>query len=70
MNSSNYTVEFNGYDYVVLFGARVVAAFGSSEEAYHAKRAFEDKPKPSAFDKTPPAMRLAKAQYHGQNLSH
>jgi len=65
MNSSNYVVEFNGYDYVVLLGVRVVAAFGSMDEAFAAKRAFEDKPTLNDFDKTPPAMRVAKQFYYG-----
>lgn len=64
MNSSNYCVEFNGYDYVVLLGVQVVAAFSSSEEAFKAKRAFEDKPKLNTYDKTPPAMRMAKKIYY------
>lgn len=65
MNTLNYVVEFNGYDYVVLLGVRVVAAFGSMDEAFAAKRAFEEKPTPSSYDKTPPAMRAAKQFYYG-----
>lgn len=68
MNISNYIVEFNGYDYIVLFGGRVIAAFANSEAAYDAKRRFEDRPVLQEFDKTPPAMRLAKALYHGENI--
>ena len=67
MNYSNYLVEFNGYDYVVMFGGRVIAAFASSDDAYHAKRSFEDKPILSDYDKTPPAMRAAKAFYHNEH---
>jgi len=65
MKDVNYTVEFNGYDYVVIYGGRVVAAFASSEAAYHAKRSFENKPVMKDYDKTPPAMRVAKKHYHG-----
>lgn len=64
MNDSNYLVEFNGYDYVVMFGGRVIAAFATSDDAYHAKRSFEDKPILNAYDKTPPAMRGAKAHIY------
>jgi len=65
MPSSNYTVEFNGYDFVVLLNSTVVAAFASSEDAYHAKRSFEDRPVLNEYDKTPPAMRAAISVYHG-----
>lgn len=68
MTASNYIVEFNGYDYIVLFGGRVLAAFGNSEDAYQAKRSFEDRPVFQEFDKTPPAMRLAKTLYHGDRV--
>ncbi|WEJ62402.1 hypothetical protein [Thiomicrorhabdus lithotrophica] len=68
MKFSNYLVEFNGYDYVVMFGGRVIAAFASSDDAYHAKRSFEDKPTLNNYDKTPPAMRTAKAYYHGERV--
>ncbi|MDX1353193.1 MAG: hypothetical protein R3254_09285 [Thiomicrorhabdus sp.] len=68
MQNSNYLVEFNGNDYVVLFGVRVIAAFGSSEEAFQAKRSFEERPTSNDFDKTPPAMRAAKALYYAQRL--
>ncbi|WP_321325971.1 hypothetical protein [Thiomicrorhabdus sp.] len=68
MSNSNYLVEFNGSDFVVLFGARVVAAFANCEEAFEAKRSFENRPVLSHFDKTPPAMRAAKAIYYGQKM--
>ncbi|WP_040727576.1 hypothetical protein [Thiomicrorhabdus sp. Kp2] len=68
MTNSNYLVEFNGSDYVVLFGVRVVAAFANSEEAFDAKRSFEDRPVLSDYDKTPPAMRAAKANYYRQEV--
>lgn len=68
MNYSSYLVEFNGYDYVVMFGGRVIAAFASSDDAYYAKRSFEDKPILNHYDKTPPAMRAAKAYYHGERV--
>ena len=68
MNNSNYIVEFNGYEYIVLFGGRGVAAFANSEAAYEAKRSFENKPAMSEFDKTPPAMRVAKELYHRQRM--
>lgn len=68
MPNSNYLVEFNGTDYVVLFGARVIAAFANSEKAFEAKRSFEHRPISSDFDKTPPAMRAAKAVYYGQKM--
>ena len=60
MNQSHYFVEFNGYDYVVLMGVKVVAAFATCEEAFNAKRAFEEKPSLPALEKIPPAMRQAK----------
>ncbi len=65
MNVPNYFIEFDGTDYLVLMGARVIAAFGSIDEAFNAKRSFEEKPRLNEIDKTPPAMRLAKSVYHG-----
>lgn len=66
MSNSNYFVEFNGYDYVVMFGVRVVAAFATIDEAFTAKRAFENRPVLTDYDKTPPAMRVAKQHFHQQ----
>lgn len=69
METPNYFVEFNGYDYVVLLGVQVVAAFATMDEAFNAKRAFQDKPSMASYDKIPPAMRAAKQLYHPQNNS-
>lgn len=65
MPQSNYLVEFNGYDYVVLLGISVVAVFASIDEAYDAKRSFENKKRLTSLEKIPPAMRAAKATYYG-----
>ena len=61
ISNTHYIVEYNGRDYVILFGVRVIAAFASSEEAFKAKRSLEDRPVLSDYDKTPPAIRAAKA---------
>ncbi|WP_029408321.1 hypothetical protein [Thiomicrorhabdus sp. Milos-T2] len=66
MNTSNYYVEFDGSDYIVLFGTNVVAAFANSDEAYSAKRSFEERPVIQQQDRTPPAMKVAKALYYSQ----
>lgn len=63
-NQGQYLVEFNGSDYVVLMGIQVVAAFATIDEAFAAKRRFQERPHVSDVDKTPPAMRMAKAQYY------
>lgn len=66
MNTSNYMVEFNESDYIVLFGTRVVAAFSNSDAAYSAKRSFEERPVMQEMDRTPPAMKVAKALYYSK----
>ena len=64
MNLSGYEVEFNGYDYVVYLGRRAVGAFATIDEAFDAKRNFEQSPLINVLDKTPPAMRAAKKKFH------
>jgi len=66
ISNAHYIVEYNGSDYVVLFGVRAVAAFASSEEAFKAKRSFEDRPTLNNYDKIPPAIRAAKALFAAQ----
>jgi len=61
----HYAVEFNGYDYVVLLNSIAVAAFATSEDAFKAKRSFEDRPTIKNQDKTPPAMRAMKQALYG-----
>lgn len=60
MDISSYMVEFNGSEYVVYLGSRAVGCFNSIDEAFEAKRSFEQRATASVFDKTPPAMRAAK----------
>ena len=66
MGISSYMVEFNGSDYVVYLGARAVGSFASIDEAFEAKRSFEQRATSSIFDKTPPAMRAAKQRLYQQ----
>ncbi|MBO1925060.1 MULTISPECIES: hypothetical protein [Thiomicrorhabdus] len=60
-----FNIEFNGYDYVVVEQGRVIVAFSTLEDAFEAKREFEEKPACSIDLKVPPAMRLAKMQLYG-----
>ena len=57
-------VEFNGSDYLVLRGGSAIATFATIEQAFAAKRTFEDRPIIPQFDKTPPAMRNAKKRIY------
>ena len=69
MNLSGYEVEFNGYDYVVYLGRRAVGAFATIDEAFDAKRSFEQRPIVRPLDKTPPAMRAAKQKFYPSNVA-
>lgn len=60
MSNSEYSVEFNGSDYLIVYGDQVVGAFSNTKAAYETKRSLEGRPRLSAIDKTPPAMRAAK----------
>lgn len=66
MAHKEYQVEFNGHHYVVLEGHQELAAFDSCVEAYNAKRDFETKSFPLNWEKTPPAMRMAKRMFYGE----
>lgn len=59
-----YLVEFNGHDYVVLLNFTALANFASIEDAFAAKRTFEERPVIKQIDKTPPAMRYAKTRLY------
>lgn len=63
MLTSEYSVEFNGEDYVIVFDGKVIGAFATSKEALDAKRTFTNRPHLSNFDKVPPAMREAKRRF-------
>lgn len=62
----DYLVEFNGYGYAVLVGFTAVAVFATIDEAFAAKRVFEERPIIHQLDKTPPAMRAAKQRHYAQ----
>lgn len=64
-SKEHYLVEFNGYDYAVLLGFTAVAVFATIDEAFAAKRTFEERPIIHQLDKTPPAMRVAKQRHYG-----
>ena len=68
MTESIYQVEFDGLNYMVLKGSEVIAAFEGCDEAYQAKREFETKNIPLAWQKVPPAMRVAKLQFYGRHI--
>ncbi len=60
MTNSIYKVEFDGLNYIVLKGEQVLAAFCSCDEAFDAKRRFEDRRNIDPWQKVPPAMREVK----------
>lgn len=69
MRNRDYQVEFDGVNYVVVKAGRVLAAFGSCEEAYDVKRKFESTQMPVGWQKVPPAMQLAKRYFYGKSVS-
>ncbi len=68
MPTSDYTVEFDGMNYVVLKCGQFLSAFVDADSAYAAKRAFSDKRLPENWQKVPPAMRFAKQKLYGHTV--
>ena len=62
---NRFTIEFDGTYYVVTDNQNLTALFTSIEEAYEARREFEEKRPVVIEQKIPPAMRWAIA-----NLTH
>ncbi|MEA3405875.1 MAG: hypothetical protein U9R28_09085 [Pseudomonadota bacterium] len=66
MSALEYTVEFDGINYMVLKSGQVLAAFADVESAYDAKRSFVNKNLPKNWQKVPPSIQMAKELLYGK----
>ena len=60
---NRFSIEFDGSCYVVTDNRSLTAMFATIEEAYEARRDFEEKRPVAADQKIPPAMRWAIANF-------
>jgi len=67
MSTFEYTVEFDGVNYMVLKSGQVLAAFADADSAYEAKRNFVNKNLPNDWKKVPPSIQMAKELLYGQS---
>ncbi|HHT00723.1 MAG TPA: hypothetical protein ENK73_07705 [Thiomicrospira sp.] len=69
MSALEYTVEYDGINYMVLKSGQVLAAFADVESAYEAKRSFVNKNLPRDWQKVPPSIQMAKELFYGKAVA-